>query len=404
MSLEIEFNPQTLSIDTGTQIARGGSGGGEISDALKQALLQMAEKVAYIDADGQDYYQDLYDALYPISPTYTITNNLTDVTNSNSATSATEGSAYTATLSCAPNYEITSVTITMGGNDVTGTAYAGGTISIPNVTGNIVITAVATQRQATLSSISAVYTQSGTVYTTDSLDSLKSDLVVTAIYTDSSTSIISSDDYTLSGTLIDGSNTITVSYSGKTTTFTVVATSLLYGLYNQSVSSGDGSIDTGVTSLAQGLSTTILMDITTTANPTSSNSNASTYKLFVVYNSSSRALAIGKYGRSDSNMAAWWMASANSSYTTLTAATATGRKRIVVTHDADSNMLNIYTKINDGTVETKQLTNTFTADNERPLFVGGNPNGVNALPSGTIDKFEVYARVWSEDERNTFFT
>lgn len=74
-----------------------------------------------------------------------------------------------------------------------------------------------------LLSISCVYTQSGTVYDTFSLDSLRSDLVVTAHYDDSSTGTITT--YTLSGTLTVGTSTITVSYGGKTTTFTVVVTS-----------------------------------------------------------------------------------------------------------------------------------------------------------------------------------
>lgn len=72
---------------------------------------------------------------------------------------------------------------------------------------------------ANLSSISAVYTQSGTVYDTDSLDSLRSDLVVTATYEDSSTAIVT--NYTLSGTLSEGTSTITTSYGGKTDTFDV---------------------------------------------------------------------------------------------------------------------------------------------------------------------------------------
>ena len=76
----------------------------------------------------------------------------------------------------------------------------------------------------TLSSISAVYTQSGTVYDTDSLDNLKADLVVTATYSDSSTATIPSTDYTLSGTLTVGTSTITVAYSGKTDTFNVTVT------------------------------------------------------------------------------------------------------------------------------------------------------------------------------------
>ena len=76
----------------------------------------------------------------------------------------------------------------------------------------------------TLVSISAVYTQSGTVYDTDTLDSLKTDLVVTATWSDTSTSTVASADYTLSGTLTEGTSTITVSYGGKTTAFNVTVT------------------------------------------------------------------------------------------------------------------------------------------------------------------------------------
>ena len=112
-----------------------------LSDDIKSALLQIAAKVAYIDDDGQEYYDALYNAFYP---------------------------------------------------------------------------------PVELESISAVYTQSGTVYDTDSLDDLKADLVVTAHYEDSTSAVVTS--YTLSGTLEEGTSTITVSYGGKTTTFTVTVT------------------------------------------------------------------------------------------------------------------------------------------------------------------------------------
>lgn len=120
-------------------LEQGGTGGG-LTEAVKVALLQIAQKVAYIDADGQDYYDDLYDALYP---------------------------------------------------------------------------------PASLVSISAVY--SGGAVTDDTpLNALKTDLTVTASYDDSTTAIVT--DYTLSGTLSVGTSTITVSYGGKTTTFTVTVT------------------------------------------------------------------------------------------------------------------------------------------------------------------------------------
>ena len=71
-----------------------------------------------------------------------------------------------------------------------------------------------------LLSITAVYTQSGTVYDTDSLDSLKSDLVVTANYDDGTTADVTSASV-LSGTLAEGTSTVTVTYQEKTAQFTV---------------------------------------------------------------------------------------------------------------------------------------------------------------------------------------
>lgn len=138
--------------------------GGGLSDDVKQALLQIASKVAYIDDDGADYYQDLYDALYP---------------------------------------------------------------------------------PAELESITAVYTQSGTVYDTDSLDSLKDDLVVTAYYDDSSSRAV--NDYTLSGTLTEGTSTITVTYGGKTATFDVTVTEVPpYTFYDYLQGDGNAYINTGL--------------------------------------------------------------------------------------------------------------------------------------------------------------
>ena len=73
--------------------------------------------------------------------TYTITNNLIECTNSNALIEINENSSYTATLNANSGYIISSVTITMGDVDITNTAYSNGTISIPQVTGNVVITA-----------------------------------------------------------------------------------------------------------------------------------------------------------------------------------------------------------------------------------------------------------------------
>lgn len=75
--------------------------------------------------------------------TYTITNNLTNVTSNNSATSAQEGTGYSATLTAGNGYTLDTVTVTMGGEDITATAYANGVVTIASVTGDVVITATA---------------------------------------------------------------------------------------------------------------------------------------------------------------------------------------------------------------------------------------------------------------------
>ena len=278
--------------------------GQTISEELKQALLQLAQKVVYVDEHGTDYYQDLYDALYPpavlasiqtvftqgstviyntdsldvLKPLLTVTavyddgstetvpaddytlsgtlatgvstitasyqdktatfqvtvtaapmafpvtNNLTGCSTSNSAAATIENEPYSAVITPAAGYALAgaSVVITMAGSDITASAYSGGVINIARVTGALVISIVA--QQIVLSSISAVYTQSGVVYNTDTLESLKTDLVVTAAYSDGTSTVLAADAYTLSGTLTVGTSTITVSYQGKSTTFQVVVT------------------------------------------------------------------------------------------------------------------------------------------------------------------------------------
>ena len=79
----------------------------------------------------------------------------------------------------------------------------------------------------TVTGISAVFNAgSNTIYTTSSLTTLKQYLTVTATYDDSTTAKVTS--YTLSGTLTEGTSTITVTYGGTTTTFdvTVVASTV----------------------------------------------------------------------------------------------------------------------------------------------------------------------------------
>lgn len=156
-----------LAVAVAKREMRGGGGTG-LSDDAKQALLQIASKVVYIDGDGEDYYNALYDAFY----------------------------------------------------------------------GNV----------PSISSIAAVFSPGNRIfYPGTSLNELKQYLAVTATYSDSTTAPVT--NYSLSGNLTTGANTITVSYGGETTTFAVTITSMVPEGYTQVqyINSRDGYTDTGLT-------------------------------------------------------------------------------------------------------------------------------------------------------------
>lgn len=226
---------------------------GGITEELKAALLQIASKVAYIDGGGQTYYQELYAALYADTPATlsSITANLdtgeVTIYTGNSLDDLkqylTVTAYYSNGISVPVNDYILSGTLSVGTNTITAT-YGGKTDTF-----SVTVTAT----PATLSSISASFNPgAATIYESTSLDSLKQYLTVTATYSDSSTTTVVSTNYTLSGTLTVGTSTVTVTYSGKTTTFNVAvsnppyAAETIYSNYTaagQRFSTGDISID-----------------------------------------------------------------------------------------------------------------------------------------------------------------
>lgn len=84
---------------------------------------------------------------YAATVYHSITNTLTNATTSNDAVAAEDGTAYSATITAADGYTMSSVTVAMGGTDITSTAYNSdtGVVSIAAVTGDVVITAKATK-------------------------------------------------------------------------------------------------------------------------------------------------------------------------------------------------------------------------------------------------------------------
>lgn len=87
-----------------------------------------------------------------IATTYTVTYNLTGCESSNPQTRAEEGSTFTASITPVVGYLLpfTAYTVTMGGTDITASAWSSGTVSVAEVTGDIVISATATVDSRTL--------------------------------------------------------------------------------------------------------------------------------------------------------------------------------------------------------------------------------------------------------------
>lgn len=146
----------------------------------------------------------------PVVVTYTVTNNLTGVTSDNAATSVEEGAAYRATLAVADGFVLNSLAVTMGGVDITESAYGEGYVFIAGVTGDIVITAVAAEPQYITMSTGLhsdtveLYSDDGTTkiknvnYTKNSGHSLlrtEEDVTVTVVLTNNTDADINGEVY-----------------------------------------------------------------------------------------------------------------------------------------------------------------------------------------------------------------
>jgi hypothetical protein len=216
--------PSQTAFDALKEQVESGAGSGEsIPSNVRQAMVTLFNSALYKDLDLTGEKAVIMSWASEITG-ITISQSTASITGANTvqlvATTEPSGGVILWTSS---NTAVATVS-----NNGLVTGVGNGNATITASCGNLKATcSVAVSGFATLSSISAVYTPTGTVYTSDSLDSLKDDLVVTALYSDSSTRILDDSDYTLSGLLQTGPNTIVVSYGGKTTTFTVTAIELI---------------------------------------------------------------------------------------------------------------------------------------------------------------------------------
>lgn len=187
---------------------------GGLSDEAKIALLNCFQNVAWINEDGQTYYDALHDALYPsiasITATFTQGSKVfytTDSLNNLKPYLVVQAVLSDGSVKTATGYTL-SGTLTVGMSVIT-VSYGGKTTTF-----NVVVST------ATLQSITALFNPGSRVfYTNNTLDDLKQYLTVTANYSDSSTQNVT--NYMLSGSMAEGTNTITVRYQGMSDTFTV---------------------------------------------------------------------------------------------------------------------------------------------------------------------------------------
>lgn len=162
LELEADTTYEFKIIQGGTWLGNAGTITASVQDWIfngsEAANCQIKTAAAGIYVFAFNMHTRGLSVTYPVvSATYTVTFNGTNVT-SNGAASVTEDSTYTATLTADEGYDLPeTITVTVGGNTVTPTWDAAtGSLSIANVTGDVVINAVGVA-QATEPEMITVY-------------------------------------------------------------------------------------------------------------------------------------------------------------------------------------------------------------------------------------------------------
>lgn len=114
----------------------------------------------------------------------TVTYSLTNVSAGNTATTVENGGSYSTTLTASGGFVLSSVTVTMGGADITAAAYdsSTGAVTIPVVTGDIVITASAIANARTITYVMTYAASSNTAAIVNDGDSYTTTISANAGY------------------------------------------------------------------------------------------------------------------------------------------------------------------------------------------------------------------------------
>ena len=248
---------------------------------------------------------------------------------------------------------------------------------------------------AELISISVSYTQTMTVTPFDNLNVLRPDLVVMANYADSTSQRIYG--YLLTGTLAEGTSVITVTYGGKSGTFSVEVTdtTLLYKLASATTFTGSSSevINTGVA-----LFPTVDRDITIVMSVSPNGNPDSTFMLYGGNTSSPyNALSCWYTGGQ------WQVQTGGSSGAWNTNGIVDNVVNKIVFRKKVGNAYNVsvYNETSGLSTGTPNLLGYISS---QALRIGGARENNTSFKSfiGTIYECKVYARYFSNDEVNAY--
>lgn len=249
---------------------------------------------------------------------------------------------------------------------------------------------IAEEEQVTLTSISATYT-GGDVAVGTSLNDLTG-ITVTATYSDGSTA--TATGYTLNGEIAEGENTITVSYGGKTTTFTVTGVAentvtVLYELEEPTTLTGTTAIDTNVALFDKDKTWSMAIEFVPA-------SLAGVCKLFCLnYDADNYMQFMTYYGnkniKSDAKFGGNWGA-------TVSVPTEVGAEtKLVVMYDGTT--IDCYYMKNGSVTKApwKGAANNMVTNNTT-LVIGRETSGFQ----GTVNAFTIYEGVLNAEEINSF--
>lgn len=197
------------------------TGGSGLTDAVKVALLTLAQKVAYTDQNGQIYYDALYSALYPPTSVTSISAvfNPRDhvIYDSDPIDTLRQYLSVVAVYDDGHSSVVT--TYTLSGVLIEGTS----TITVSYDGKSDDFSVEVTHKELRVTGIEAVFEQGNhIIYDNAGLESLRQYLTVTATYEDGSSNAVAG--YTLEGILTEGTSTVTALFGGQSDTFDVLVT------------------------------------------------------------------------------------------------------------------------------------------------------------------------------------